>query len=65
MKLCETCKKNKCNKRLIIKEQENLKVIKCLEYEKDEKKVKGYVRPKERTARLQRTVMGLYSPNWN
>lgn len=65
MKLCGTCKKNKCNKRLIIEEQENLKVIKCLEYEKDENKVKGYIKPKQRTARLQRTVMGLYSPSWN
>lgn len=65
MELCETCKKTKCNKNLVITEQENMTTIKCVEYEKDEEKVRGYVRPKERTAKCNRTLMGLYSPSWN
>lgn len=44
MKLCETCKSKKCNKNIIIKIQEEnkLKIIKCLDYEKDIDKIKGY-----------------------
>ena len=65
MKLCETCKKVKCSKSIVIIEEDNLKTIKCIDYEKDEEKIKGYVKPKEKTAKIQRTVMGLYSPSWN
>lgn len=65
MELCKTCKKSKCNKNLVIIEQENMKTIKCLDYEKDEEKIEGYVRPKEKTARPHKTLMGLYSSSWN
>lgn len=65
MELCETCKKTKCNKSIVTIQEKDMTTIKCVEYEKDEEKVKGYVRPKEKTARPQRTVMGLYSPSWN
>lgn len=45
MELCETCKKEKCNKSLIIIEEGNLKTIKCVEYEKDISKIRGYEKP--------------------
>ena len=56
MELCKTCKKKKCNKNVVIMEQNNLKTIKCLEYEKDKNKTKGYKKPLERTAKQQKTV---------
>ena len=58
MELCETCKKKKCNKNIIIIEQNNLKTIKCLDYEKDVAKLKGYKKPLKRTAKLEKTVQG-------
>lgn len=54
--LCKTCKKKKCNKNIVITEQNKLKTIKCLEYEKDQNKTKGYKKPLERTAKQQKTV---------
>lgn len=53
MKLCETCKSKTCNKNIIIKiqKQNNLKIIKCLGYEKDTDKTKGYKEPLKRTAK--------------
>lgn len=65
MKLCETCKKRNCNKRIVLTTQDNLMTIKCLDYEKDENKVRGYKKPLERTARFTKSVMGLYNPSWN
>lgn len=65
MELCKTCTKRKCKKRIIEKQQGNIKITKCLDYEKDKEKIQGYVKPKERTAKFQKTVMGLYSPSWN
>lgn len=65
MKLCETCKKEKCNKSIVITQQDNLTTIKCLDYEKDKDKIQGYKKPLERTAEYQRTVMGLYNPSWD
>lgn len=65
MKLCETCTKRNCNKRIVLTTQDNLMTIKCLDYEKDENKVRGYEKPLERTARFTKSVMGLYNPSWN
>ncbi len=68
MELCETCTKakcKKCKKRIRIIKKDNLTIIKCLDYEKDQDKVKGYKKPLERTVKYQRTVMGLYNPSWN
>lgn len=65
MELCETCKKEKCNKSIVITQQDNLTTIKCLDYEKDKDKIQGYKKPLERTAEYQRTVMGLYSSSWD
>lgn len=42
MKLCETCKKNNCSKKIIVSKENGIKTIKCLEYEKDREKIKGY-----------------------
>ena len=63
--LCKSCKKNKCNKTIVIMEYINLAVFKCLDYEKDKKKIYGYVEKKNITANRQKTVMGLYSPDWS
>ncbi len=65
MILCETCTKIKCKKRIRKIKKDNLTIIKCLDYEKDKNKIQGYIRPKERTAKYARTVMGLYNPSWN
>lgn len=37
---------------------------KCIDYEKDKDKIEGYKKPLTRTAKLERTVMGLSSPDW-
>lgn len=65
MKLCETCKKTNCNKSIVTIQEKDMITMKCIEYEKDEEKVKGYKKPLERTAKFNRPVMGLYSPSWN
>lgn len=65
MELCETCKNNNCSKKIIIKEESKIKTIKCLEYEKDKDKIKGYIKPKEKTAKIEKSVMELYNPSWN
>lgn len=65
MELCKTCKKNKCNKSIVTIKEKDMTTIKCIEYEKDEEKIRGYKKPLERTAKVQRTLMGLYSPSWN
>ena len=42
MKLCDTCKNTTCEKKLIIIEKNNLTIIKCLDYKKDDSKIQGY-----------------------
>ncbi|MGN1270605.1 MAG: hypothetical protein ACI4UX_01240 [Clostridia bacterium] len=59
MELCSTCKKEKCNKRIVIIEQDNLKIIKCLEYEKDINKIQGYTQPLWITAHKSKAFMDL------
>lgn len=58
MELCETCKNKNCNKNLVITEQPHMRTIKCLDYEKDLDKIKGYKKPLERTAKQEKTVQG-------
>lgn len=65
MELCETCKNNNCNRRIVVKEENEIKTIKCLEYEKDREKIMGYKRPLDRTAKFQKAIMGFYNPSWN
>lgn len=42
MKLCETCTKRNCKKEIVVIQENNLTTIKCLDYEKDVDKIKGY-----------------------
>lgn len=65
MKLCETCTKRNCNKRIVLTTQDNLMTIKCLDYEKDETKIQGYKKQLERTAKISKSIMGLYNPSWD
>jgi len=64
MNLCETCTRNKCTKNMKVTKYDNLTIIKCLDYVRNEDKIQGYIAPKNRTAKPRRTVMGLYSPDW-
>lgn len=59
MELCSTCKKVKCNKLIVIIDQEDMKIMKCIEYEKDEEKIKGYTQPLWTTARKHKAWMDL------
>ena len=53
MKLCETCTKTNCKKRIVVIKQDNLMTTKCLDYEKDIEKIKGYKKPLERTGQQE------------
>lgn len=59
MKLCETCTKQNCKKRVVVIQENNLITIKCLDYEKDETKIQGYKKQLERTTKQQDTLMKL------
>lgn len=59
MELCDTCKNIKCEKKLIIIKENNLTIIKCLDYEKDDSKIQGYKKQLNRTAKQQDTLMKL------
>lgn len=65
MKLCETCTKRNCKKRVVVIQENNLITIKCLDYEKDETKIQGYKKQLERTAKISKSIMGLYDPSWD
>ena len=65
MKLCETCTKQNCKKNIVVIKQDNLITTKCLDYERDETKIRGYKKQLERTAKINKSVMGLYNPSWN
>lgn len=65
MKLCETCTKQNCKKNIVVIKQDNLITTKCLDYEKDIDKVRGYKKPLEKTVKVNKSIMGLYNPSWN
>lgn len=65
MKLCETCKNNNCSKKIVISEENGIKTIKCLEYEKDRDKIKGYEKTLDRTATICGTVMPKLITDWS
>ena len=65
MKLCETCTKRNCKKRVVVIQENNLITIKCLDYEKDETKIQRYKKQLERTAKISKSIMGLYNPSWD
>lgn len=60
---CSTCKAKECDKGIVyisyIDKDTNkeIKMAKCVDYEKDETKIKGYVKPLERTANVEHCVM--------
>ena len=59
MKLCDTCKNITCKRNLITIKEDNLLIIKCLDYEKDDSKIQGYKKQLNRTAKQQDTLMKL------
>lgn len=65
MKLCETCTKQNCKKNIVVIQEDNLITIKCLDYEKDETKIQGHKKQLERTAKISKSIMGLYNPSWD
>ena len=65
MKLCETCTKRNCKKEIVVIQENNLTTVKCLDYEKDETKIQGYKKQLERTAKISKSIMGLYNPSWD
>lgn len=65
MKLCETCTKRNCKNRVVVIQENNLTTIQCLDYEKDVDKIQGYKKQLERTAKISKSVMGVYDPSWN
>lgn len=62
-KVCPSCtsKCTECSKGItIVKDYKNKTIsAKCEDYEKDKNKLKGYVKPINRTAKYERTLMGL------
>ena len=65
MKLCETCTKRNCKNRVVVIQENNLTTIQCLDYEKDETKIQGHKKQLERTAKISKSIMGLYNPSWD
>lgn len=65
MELCDSCKKTLCDKKMEITRQGNLITIRCRDYEKDETKIQGYKKQLERTAKISKSIMGLYNPSWD
>lgn len=65
MELCETCKKDNCSKNIVTKQESNILIIKCLDYQKDNNKIKGYKKPIDRITKYNKSVMGLYNPSWS
>lgn len=59
MKLCETCKNKQCKQQILTIEEDNIKTIKCLEYEKDNSKIKKYKKQLNRTATQLKPLMSL------
>lgn len=60
----KTCTEQKCKGRIVTIKKENLTIIKCLDYEKDISKIQGYKKSIERTAKFNRSIMGLSNPSW-
>lgn len=56
--MCSTCKSKMCDKGITLIKLDNMIIAKCTDYEKDENKVKGYEKPKIRTAKQKKALMG-------
>ena len=55
MELCDSCKKTLCDKNIEIIKEDDLVTIRCLDYEKDSSKIKGYKKQLNRAARQLRS----------
>lgn len=62
-----TCKCTECSKGIrIVKDYKNKTLCaKCDDYEKDKSKLKGYVKPLQRTAKVEHTVMPKLISDWS
>lgn len=65
MKLCETCKQSNCNRNIIVRQEDKVTITKCLDYEKDANKIKGYVKPLVRTAKLESLLINNFISDWS
>lgn len=54
--ICSNCK-GKCEKGIIVAEENGTKYAKCIDYKKKDK-LEGYKRPKTRTAKQKKSIMG-------
>lgn len=63
-KQCKTCK-GICEKGIVVFQDKDTICARCVDYERDESKIEKYKRPLGKTARLQKTVMGLSGPDWS
>lgn len=63
--ICPYCK-GQCEKGIVITADTETIQAKCVDYEKDKSKVgdNRYKKPLERTAKLEKTLMGLSSSSW-
>ena len=63
-KQCKTCK-GICDKGIVVIQDKDTICARCVDYERDESKIEKYKRPLNKTAKIQRTVMGLAGPDWS
>lgn len=63
-KVCPYCK-GICEKGILVFQDKNTICARCVDYEKDESKIEKYKRPLNKTAKIQRTVMGLAGVDWS
>ena len=56
--ICSTCKSKICERGIVAVRYKDIRQIRCTDYEKDESKIKGYIRPKQRTANQLKSLMG-------
>lgn len=63
-KQCKTCK-GICEKGIVVFQDKDTICARCVDYERDESKIEKYKRPLNKTAKIQRTVMGLAGPDWS
>ena len=62
---CSTCKAKQCDKGIVFSQIKYMegntpkvaKSVKCVDYVKDESKIKGYVKPLKRTATVEHCLM--------
>lgn len=62
--MCKYCKNNKCTKNILVIRENKMTSIKCLDYLKNEKTITRYKRIEPRTAKYEKTLMGLVG-TWN